>query len=95
MKGPSLENAVEEDTDVDDIDLDVTVKCQFCSRLFSGKQDLVGDELFKHIWKHHDDEAVDFMISNMFVPDNIKSMIFAEMGSEYISWLIDNGEINE
>ena len=95
MKGPAFEPGVEEDTEVDDLDLNVSVKCPFCPRIFKGFQSDLEEEIFKHLWKVHDDRALQFMIENMYMSDELKSVIFKEMGYEYASWLVDTGMINE
>ena len=95
MKGPSLETAVEIDDEVDDSNLKVIVKCPFCQVTFNDTRDEVEDLLYRHLWKVHDSEAVQYMIDNMYIPEIVKANIFEEMGFEYISWIVDNGEIDD
>lgn len=79
----------------DDEDISLIVRCPFCSVNFSGARDNVEEELFDHIWARHSDEALDYIVNNMYIPDDLKMEIFDRLGLEYISWLVDrDGEFD-
>ncbi len=95
MKDPSLETAVEVDDDVEDPEVRVIVKCPFCQLVFVDNRTDVEETLYRHLWKVHDSESVQYMVNNMYIPEEIKAEIFEEMGSNYISWLVNKGEIDD
>ena len=85
----------EEDSDPEYV-VSVSVKCPFCPRNFSGGRYDVEEELFLHLWKVHEDDALAYMLSNMYIPDEIRERIFSEMGPDYVSWVVDSaGEVQE
>ena len=87
---------VEEDPDDPEFDIPVAVKCPHCPRNFRGPRIEVEDELFLHLWKLHEVDVLDYLVNNMYIPDDIREKIFGEMGPEYVSWLVDTeGEIQE
>lgn len=93
MKGP--QHPEDEQNTEGSFEPPVIVRCPFCPRVFSGSRTDAEEELFKHLWKSHDDRAIEYMVENMYVPDHIKELIFHDMGYEYVSWLVDNGEFEE
>ncbi len=88
--------ADDEEVDPSELDLKVEVKCPYCPRVFSGMRDKVEEELYFHLWKVHDKMALEYILANMFIPEELKEKIFEEMGPDYVSWLVDtSGEIVE
>jgi hypothetical protein len=86
----------DEGPDPDELDLNVEIKCPYCPRAFSGKRDRVEEELYFHLWKVHDQKALEYILANMYIPEELKAKIFEEMGPDYVSWLVDtSGEIIE
>jgi hypothetical protein len=86
----------DEGLDPDELDLTVEVKCPNCPRVFSGKRDKVEEELYFHLWKVHDQKTLEYILNNMYIPEELKQKIFEEMGPDYVSWLVDTeGEIIE
>ncbi|MBN1390323.1 MAG: hypothetical protein JXA22_06755 [Candidatus Thermoplasmatota archaeon] len=89
-------SGVEEDIDDPEVDISVSVKCPFCPRTFLGDRNDVEEELFLHLWKVHEEDTLGYMLSNMYIPDEIREKIFNEMGPDYVSWVVDSaGEIQE
>ncbi|MFW3145698.1 MAG: hypothetical protein ACMUIE_02675 [Thermoplasmatota archaeon] len=87
---------VEDDPDDPEYDIHVSVKCPHCPIVFQGMRESVEEELYLHIWKVHEDEALDFILTNMYISPELKERIFSEMGPEYVSWVVDTeGEIEE
>lgn len=79
-----------------DIDMAVAVKCPYCPRGFEGPRDNVEEELFMHLWKVHEEQTLDYMLNNMFIPNDLRERIFGEMGPEYVAWVVDTeGEIKD
>ncbi|MCU0798982.1 MAG: hypothetical protein MUC62_04865 [Candidatus Thermoplasmatota archaeon] len=88
--------ADDEEVDPAELDMNVEVKCPNCPRVFSGKRDRVEEELYFHLWKVHDKMALEYILANMYIPEELKERIFEEMGPDYVSWLVDtSGEIIE
>ncbi len=46
-------------------------------------------ELFDHLWKLHEDTSIEFMLQNMYVPEELKAAIYEELGPDYVSWIVD------
>ena len=94
MKGP-VHPANDHNSEDESAEPPIRVRCPFCPRVFTGNRTEAEDELFKHLWKTHDDKAIEYMVQNMYIPEHIKETIFHDMGYEYVSWLVDNGEFEE
>jgi hypothetical protein len=87
---------IEDDIDDVDLDLPVAVKCPFCPRQFQGDRDDVEESLFDHLWKVHEEKALEYILTHMYISPELREKIFTDMGPEYVSWLVDvNGEIIE
>ena len=71
------------------------VKCPFCPRVFEGSRTRVEDEIFLHLWKVHDHRSVEYMIENMYMSEELKEVIFDELGYEYVAWLVDSADIKD
>ncbi len=85
---------VEEDPDDPEYNILVVVKCPHCPRTFDGRRENVEDELFLHLWKVHEEETLEYILNNMYLPDEIREKIFGELGPDYVSWIVDTeGEI--
>jgi len=96
MANEDFPMGVEEDLDDPEYDISVAVKCPHCPRAFEGPRDEVEDELFLHLWKVHEEETLEYILNNMYLPDEIREKIFGELGPEYVSWIVDTeGEIRE
>ena len=91
-----LAAGVEEDLDEAEYNISVTVRCPYCPRTFSGPRENVEEDLFVHLWKVHEEATLDYILNNMYIPDEIKERIFGEMGPEYVSWIVDTeGEVQD
>ena len=71
------------------------MRCPYCPRSFDGPRVNVEEELFLHLWKVHEESTLEYILNNMYIPDDLKERIFGEMGPDYVSWLVDTeGEVN-
>lgn len=96
MFDEEFQMGLEEDLEGPEIDISVLVKCPHCPILFDGPRDSVEEELFMHLWKIHEESALEYMLNNMYIPPWLKERIFGEMGPEYVSWVVDTeGEVQD
>ncbi|MFO8050083.1 MAG: hypothetical protein R6V01_00080 [Thermoplasmatota archaeon] len=94
MEEEMLVAGVEEDPGDVEYDIPVIIKCPFCPRQFEGERQEVEETLFHHLWRVHEEDALEYILSNMYIPREMRELIFTDMGPEYVSWLVDtSGEI--
>jgi hypothetical protein len=87
---------VDADPDEPEYNIPVVVKCPHCPRTFEGPRGNVEDELFLHLWKVHEEETLEYILNNMYLPDEIREKIFGDLGPDYVSWIVDTeGEIQD
>lgn len=87
---------IEDDPGDVEYDIPVTVKCPFCPREFKGDREDVEMSLFDHLWRIHEEDALDYILTHMYISSEIREKIFNDMGPDYVSWIVDSsGEIME